>query len=121
MQRSPVQWLSFSAAWLFGLAPLGVGLLRAVRTDGDRTMLWMALLATVFAAGVLSGAVGRRRTRSAMVFQSTMIFAVATLLAAVLGYALGATALPGLLAVAVALGGSLAVASVLVAYGRPDA
>lgn len=120
MKRSPIQRLSFFAAVLFGAAPLGFGLLRALRTGSDLRMFWMAVASTLFAASVLAGAVGRRRTRSAVLYQAGVIFVVATLLAGGMGFALGATAGPGVLAVSAVFGICLAVASVLVAYARPD-
>ena len=122
MTRSPRQRLSVFAAVLFGAAPLGFGLLRALRTGGsDLRMTWMAVVSTLFAAGVLAGAVGRRRTRHAVLYQAGVIFVVATLLAGGMGFALGATAGPGALAVSAVFGFCLSVSSVLVAFARPDA
>ena len=119
MKRSSTQRLSLVAAALFGAAPLGFGLFRAWQTGYDLRMVWMALVASLFAAGVLATAIGRRRTRHAVVVQSTVIFIVATLLAGCTGFLLGATAGLGVWPVAAVLSFCLAAANVLVEFSRP--
>lgn len=119
MKRSPTQKLSLLAAALSGAAPLGFGLFRAWRTGSDVRILWMALASSIFAAGVLAAATGRRRTRHAVRIQAAVILVVATLLAGGTGFALGATTGPGVWAVGAVLGFCLAAASVLVEVSRP--
>ena len=119
MKRSPAEQLSLYAAVLFGAAPLGFGLLRALRTGHDLRMFWMALASSIFAASVLGTAIGRRRSRHVVRVQAAVIFVVAMLLAAGVGYWLGARAWFGIWAVAAVLASCLAVASVLVAFARP--
>ena len=121
MTRSPLQKASLLAAALFGAAPLCFGLLRAWRTHYDFRMFWMALIASIFAFSVLVAAIGRRRSRHAVLIQALVIFVVSTLLAWGAGYALGAIEGPGAWMVAVVLGFSLAMASALIEFARPRA
>ncbi len=118
MNRSRTQQLSLVTAAVFGAAPLAFGVVRAVASGGDLRMLWMAIIASVFAASVLVAAVGKRRTRQAVMTQATVILIVATLLAGGLGFMLGATAGPGVWAVALVLGLCLAASSVFIAVSR---
>ncbi|MBA2707121.1 MAG: hypothetical protein H0U59_04885 [Gemmatimonadaceae bacterium] len=120
MKRSPRQSLSLLAAVLLGAAPLGFGLFRAWSTGDDLRMVWMALAATIFAAGVLAASIGRRRSRHAVFIQSIVILVVSTLLAGTIGFLLGATAGPGVWMVAMVLGSCLASSSAFVAFSRPD-
>ncbi len=117
MNRSPAQWLSLVAAVLFGAAPLSVALLGIWSMGDDRRMVWMALVSTFFAAGVLAAAIGRRRSRQEAYFQSGVILLIATLLAGGTGFMLGDRG-PAVWGVGLAMGASLAAASVLVAYAR---
>ena len=120
MKRSPSQRLSLVAAALCGAAPLGFGLLRALRSGHDLRMFWMALASSIFAASVLGTAIGRRRSHRVVRIQAVVIFVVATLLAAGVAYWFGARAWFGIWAVAAVLAFCLAVASVLVAFARPS-
>lgn len=119
MGRTPAQQLSLVAAVGFGAAPLAFGLLR-VATGGDARFAWMALLASIFAGSVMAAAVGRRRSRQAVMFQSGVIGVVGALLAAGAAFVLRATEAPGVWMVSVAFGISLAAASVFTALSRPD-
>ena len=111
--------MMLTAAIVLGAAPLGSGLFRALRTGSDLRLLWMALAASIFAAGVLATEFGRRQTRRAIVNQALVILCVSSALAVGTGLLLGATAGPGVWMVAVVLGICLAVSSVLVARSRP--
>jgi hypothetical protein len=113
--------MSHFAAVLFGVAPFGFGLFRVWSTGTDYQTLWMAGVASVFAAGVLAAAIGRRRSRKAVFVQSMVIVVVATLLAAGTDFLLGATTGPGVWMVATVFGVCLAVSSVFVAFSRPSA
>lgn len=84
-------------------------------------MLWMALAASLFAAGVMAASIGRRRSRHALMTQSTVILIVATLLAGGTGYLLGATRGPGVWLVAIVFGMCLAASSAVAAFSRPEA
>jgi peptidoglycan/LPS O-acetylase OafA/YrhL len=105
---------------LFGAAPLGFGLLRAWGPGHDPRFVWMSLAPSLFAVGVLAAAIGRRRTRHAMINQSAAILVVATLLAGGMAFLLGARADPGVWAVAIVTGFCLATSSVLVGFSRPS-
>ena len=119
MTRSPAQRASLLAAVLFGAAPLCFGLLRAWRTHYDFRMFWTALIATVFAFSVLVAAIGRRRSRHAVLVQALAIFLISAMLAWGTGYALGAISGPGAWMVAVTQGLCLAAASIFVEFARP--
>jgi len=122
MTQSPKQRTSLVAAVLLGAAPIGFGLFRRVQTGSDARMLWMAMAATIFTAGVMSASIGRRRTLRSAYTQATIILIVSTLTAAAVGFFLGARAAFGLGAVAFVLGSCLAASSVFVALSRsgPD-
>ena len=117
-ERTPAERLGVVGAALFGAAPLGFGLLRYASTGWDLRMLWMALVASIFAAGVLASAIGKRRSRHQVLVQSAVIVVVAALLAAGTGYLLGATAGPGTWMVATVQGLSLGIASELLTFAR---
>jgi hypothetical protein len=111
--------MSLFAATLFGVAPLGFGLVRWWSTGADTRMLWMAVVASAFAFGVLVTAIGRRRSRHAVLVDASVILVVSTLSAGATGFVLGATAGPGVWMVALVQGACLAASSVLVAFARP--
>lgn len=118
MTRKPVEQLSLAGAVLFGVAPLALGLGRAKTTGDDYRMFWMAVVCSIFAAGVLLAAVGRRRSRRAALYQGFVILLVGTLVAAGVGFMLGATSFIPVLAVSFGLSLCLAISSVLVAFSR---
>ena len=120
MERSPKHQLSIVAAILLGAAPTGFGLFRAWQTGSDFRMLWMALAATIFTAGVMAASIGRRRTRRSAYTQSIVILGVATMLAGAVGFLLGATNGIGVWAVAFVLSSCLAACSVLFALSRSN-
>lgn len=119
MIRTPQQRVGILAAAALALAPVGFGIYRALSTGDDYRMLWMALVASIFAGSVLTAALGRRRSRHAVITQSAAILVIATLLAGGTGFMLGATAGPGVWMVATVFGILLAGSSVLVAVSRP--
>ena len=116
--RTPAQRVALVGSALFGAAPLAFGLLRYASTGWDLRMLWMALIATVFAAGVLASAIGKRRSRQMALFQSAVIAVVGALLAWGTGYLLGATEGPGAWMVSAVLGFCLGVASECIVFSR---
>lgn len=120
MNRTPLQQIGLLAAAICGAAPLAVGLLQSSSAAQELPLAWMAAAATIFAAGILAAAVGRRRSRRATLFQTAMILVVGTLLA--IGTArifVPALGTPEWTA-AVLIGVSLAAASALIAMSRPD-
>jgi len=117
MNRSALQKTYLVVAVLFGIAPLAYGLMRLV-SRGVHDGLWMALAASVFAAGVLASSIGRRRSRRAALIQSFVILVVSTVVAVPTAYIAGATAGPGIWAVAIVMGLCLAASSLFIAFGR---
>jgi hypothetical protein len=119
MKRTPLQQFGLLAAALCGAAPLAAGLLQSSSAAQDLPLIWMSAAATIFAAGILAAAIGRRRSRRATIFQTTMILVVGTLLA--LGTArIFVSALGTHVWIAAAvIGLSLAAASILIAVSRP--
>jgi ABC-type Mn2+/Zn2+ transport system permease subunit len=73
------------AAILLGAAPLVYGILRR-QAEPDSHLIWMAVAATIFTAGVLAANIGRLRTRKAAYSQATAIFVVSALLAGATDY-----------------------------------
>lgn len=117
-ERTPAQRMALAGAVLFGAAPLVFGLFRYATTGWDLRMFWMALVASVFAAGVLASAIGKRRSRPMALFQSAVIAVVGALLAWGTGYLLGATEGPGAWMVSAVLGVCLGIASECIVFSR---
>jgi hypothetical protein len=92
---------------VFAVAPFAAALLRAVQTGRDLRLLWMALAAFVAAAAVT--AVAKSRGVTPAVAASVGAFVVATLAAGAAAMLLGATAAPGIWAVAGVFGFCFAV------------
>ena len=112
--------MSIVAAMLLGAAPIGFGLFRAWQTGSDFRMLWMALAATIFTAGVMAASIGRRRTRHSAYTQAIIILVVSTLLAGSVGFLLGARSGFGVWAVAFVLSSCLSACSVVFALSRSN-
>lgn len=117
-ERTPTQRMALTGAIVFGAAPVAFGLFRYASTGWDLRLFWMALVATVFAGGVLASAIGKRRSRRTALVQSAVIAVVGALLAWFIGYSLGATEGPGAGMVAAMLGLSLGVASECIVFSR---
>lgn len=119
MKATPVQKLGLLAAVICGAAPLGFGLLQSPSAAQNLPVTWMSAAATIFAAGILAAAIGRRRSRRTMRFQTTLILGLGTLLS--VGTArIFLSALDTRVWIAsVLIGLSLATASVLIAVSRP--
>jgi peptidoglycan/LPS O-acetylase OafA/YrhL len=117
MNRSPRQKTFLIAALLLGVAPVAYGLMRVV-TRGVNDGFWMALAASVFAAGVLASSIGRRRSRRAVFIQSFVILVISTVVAVPAAFVAGATSAPGIWAVAIVMGLCLAASSVFLAFAR---
>ena len=116
--RTPAQHLSLVGAVLFGAAPLGFGLFRYATTGWDLRVLWMALVASIFAASVLASVIGKRRSRRQVLVQSTVIAVVGTLLAVGTGMMSSETSGPGVWMIGAVQGILLGIASELIAFAR---
>ena len=93
-----------SLSIFFAAAPFAFGLIRYFQTGQDMRMLWMSLAAYVGAALVMSLGKARTRAPGGILAFSVVILVIATLLATLTGYLLGATAGPGVWMVAFVLG-----------------
>lgn len=116
--RTAAQRLGLVGAVLFGVAPLGFGLFRYGTTGSDLRMLWMALIASIFAAGVLVSAIGKRRSRHQVRVRSVVIAVVGALLAVATGMMISETAGPGVWMIGAVQGVLLGIASELIAFSR---
>jgi peptidoglycan/LPS O-acetylase OafA/YrhL len=117
-ERTPAQRMALAGAIAFGAAPVAFGLFRYASTGWDLRLFWMALIATVFAAGVLASAIGKRRNRRMALVQSAVIVVVGALLAWFTGYSLGVTEGPGAGMVAAVFGLCLGISSECVVFSR---
>lgn len=117
-ERTLAQRIALTGAVAFGAAPVAFGLFRYASTGGDLRLFWMALVATIFAGGVLASAIGKRRSRHTALVQSAVIAVVGALLAWFTGYSLGATEGPGAAMFAAVFGLCLGVASECIVFSR---
>ena len=106
-------------AILFALAPLGFGVIRAVRTGDDVRYLWVALAALLGAAIVFVGGKAGRRGGTAIVVPAVSVFIIATLFAVIATSLLGVSVNPGSLVVTSAFGFCYAASCGLYALSRP--
>ena len=118
MTRSPREKIIYLVSILLAIAPFVAGLLRAISTGTDLRLLWMAFASCVGAAAGLALTSRGEPTKSALALFS-IVLVVATLVAGLVGFLLGATAGPGVWMVAVVLGLFLAASCALYALSRP--
>ena len=105
-------------AILCAAVPFAFGVIRAVQTGSDFRYLWMALASYIGAGAVMLFLRARDRNRNVLLGQSTVAFVVATLLAAITGYLLGARAAAGIWIVSAAFGFCCASSAALLARSR---
>jgi hypothetical protein len=98
---------------LFAAAPFAFAAIRAVTTGNDFRYVWVALAGFCGAAAVMAPARARVHTPNAAVAASAAVFACATTLAVIAALLLGTRLGPGILVVAAAFGGCLAMACLL--------
>ena len=121
MIRSPRQRRLYLGSILFAIAPVACGVFRAVSSQYDLRMLWMALASFAGATLVMVLGRSRRRESRALYGLSALAFAVATLCAGWTAIRLGATAPFGIWAVASVLSASWAASYALDALAWPRA
>lgn len=114
IQRKGLHLLSIP----FAAAPFAIAVLRAVRSGLDPTMLGMAVAAFAGAGAVMLRGRARHQPRRTVLVLSAAAFLSSALCAVLAGRLLGAVALPGLIAVAVAFGLSSAIGLALDALAR---
>lgn len=118
IEQTPSQKISLVAAALLGAAPLAFGLFGGGNGGHDLPILSMAVVATIFLAGVMAAAIGRRRSRHAVAVQSTIILVVSTLLAGLTAFVYNAGTGSDVWTAATLMGICLAASSVLLAVSR---
>ena len=117
MRRSPREWLLYFLAILFAAIPFAFGLIRAVSTGYDVRYLWMAL------ASLLGAVIAVRTTRSrkptGVIALSAPVLIIATLLAGIAAFLLGAKSVAAAGIVAFAFGFCWAASYTFYALSRP--
>jgi hypothetical protein len=119
MRRSPRERLIYLLAILFAAVPFAFGLVRALRTGYDLRYLWMALASFLGAAVVI--AVGKTLSEKpkGLLALSALVLVVATLLAGLVAFLLGAKSVAGAGIVAFAFGLCCTASYALNALSRP--
>ena len=119
---SRISWPS--AKWtgalsvLFAALPFGAAFIRALQAGHDMRLLWMALAS--FAGATAAMAVARRANRKpALLSSSASAFLIAKLLAGTAALLSGASAAPGIWALATVFGLCSAVGRILGTFSRP--
>ena len=119
MRRSPRERLIYLLSIPFAAAPIAFALIRVFQTGYDFRFLWMAL-ASGFGAGVVM-VVGKARSRKpkGILALSAVALVVATLIAGLAAFLLGAKSVAGAGTVAFAFGLCWAASFALDALSRP--
>ena len=117
MRRSPSEWLLYSLSILFAVTPLAFGLIRAVSTGYDVRYLWMALASLLGA--VIAVRTARNRTPIGMLALSALVLVIATVLAGLAAFLLGARSIAAGGIVAFAFGFCWAASYAFYALSRP--
>ena len=84
MKRSPGTYL---LSIVFAAAPVGFGVIRAIRSGDDLRYLWLAIAALLGAAVVMAVGKARSQKLNVVLMLTVVAWAVATLLATGLGRA----------------------------------
>lgn len=119
MKRSPREQRIYLLSILFAAAPFAFALIRAFQTGYDLRPLWMALASFLGASVVMTIGKARSRKPTVVLAFSIVTLAIAALLAGSTAFLLGATASPGVWAVAVVFGLCWAASHVLGTLSRP--
>ena len=117
MRRSLREPLIYFLSILFGAAPVVFALLRAIHTGHDFRFLWMAFASFLGAAVVMAIAEARSPKPKGVLALSALILVVATLLAGLAAFLVGARSVAGAGAVAFAFGLCVAASYALNAAG----
>jgi len=117
VRRSPREWLLNTLSILFAAVPFAFGLIRAVSTGYDVRYLWMALAALLGA--VIAVQTARNRKPTGVLALSALVLVIATLLAGIAAFILGAKSVVAAGIVALAFGFCWAASSALYALSRP--
>jgi CHASE2 domain-containing sensor protein len=117
MRRSPRQWLLFSLSILFAAIPFAFGLIRAISTGYDVRYLWMALASLLGA--VIAVRAARSRKPTGVLALSALVLVIATMLAGLAAFLLGAKSVAAAGIVAFAFGFCWAASYAFYALSRP--
>ena len=117
MRRSPREWLLYSLSILFAAIPFAFGLIRAVSTGYDVRYLWMAFASLLGA--VIAVRTARNRKPTGMLAVSALVLVIASVLAGLAAFLLGARSVAAAGIVAFAFGFCWASSYALYALSRP--
>ena len=117
MRRSPREWLLYFLSILFAVIPFAFGLIRAVSTGYDVRYLWMALASLLGA--VIAVRTARSRKPTGVLALSAPVLIIATVLAGLAAFLLGARSVAAAGIVAFAFGFCWAASHALYALSRP--
>jgi hypothetical protein len=119
MKRSPRELLIFFVSMLFAAVPFAFALLRAFRTGNDFRFLWMAFVSFLGAAVVIAVGKSRNRKAKGILAPSALVLIIATLLAGLVAFLLGAKSVAAAGIVAFAFGFCWAASYALYTSSRP--
>jgi hypothetical protein len=119
MRRSPRKRLIYFLSILFAAVPFAFAFLRALRTGYDLRFLWMAFASFFGTAVVMAVAKTWSRRPSGVLALSALVLVIATLLAGLAAFLLGAKSVAGAGIVALAFGVCWAASYALNALSRP--
>jgi len=117
MKRSPRELLIFFLSILFAAIPFAFGLIRAVSTGYDVRYLWMALASLLGA--VIAVRTARNRKPTGTLALSALVLVIATLLAGIAAFLLGAKSVAAAGIVAFAFGFCWAASYAFYALSHP--
>ena len=119
MRRSPRERLIYFLSILFAATPFAFGLIRAVSTGYDVRYLWLALASSLGAAGVIAVGKSRGRKPIGTLALSALVLVIATVLAGLAAFLLGAKSVAAAGIVAFAFGFCWAASYAFYALSRP--
>jgi membrane-associated HD superfamily phosphohydrolase len=119
MKRSPRELLIYFLSILFAATPFAFALLRAFRTGNDFRFLWIAFASFLGAAAVVAVGKSRSRKPNGALALAGLVLIIATLLAAVAAFLLGAKSVAAAGIVAFAFGFCWAASYALYTLSRP--
>jgi heme A synthase len=117
MRRSPRERLLYFLSILFAVIPFAFGLIRAASTGYDVRYLWMALASLLGA--VIAVRAARNPKPTGVLAPSALVLVIATLLAGIAAFLLGAKSVAAAGIVAFAFGFCWAASSALHALSGP--
>lgn len=119
MKRTPREQKIYLLSIPFAAAPFAFALVRVLQTGDDLRLLWMAFASCIGASVVMVIGKARSRKPNVVLALSAVVLLIATLFAGVTAFMLGATASPGIWAVAFFFGICWAVSCALGILSRP--